>query len=206
MTPKYRAALFDLDDTLFDHQARRREALAAVGNHVAPLAGISVRDLEAAHDAQLQRTYDAYLKGALSLAQARTERMRELLGHFGVSCDDTLTSACEAVYRATYDRDWRPVPGALELLASLRDLGVWIGVITNGMQAEQEHKLRIVGLENAVDAMFVSETVGAQKPARAFFEHVLARAGFDAAECIVIGDLLETDIQGALNTGIDAIW
>jgi FMN phosphatase YigB (HAD superfamily) len=42
--------------------------------------------------------------------------------------------------------------------------------------------------------------------ARQFFEHAVARAGAAASECIVIGDLWEIDIQGALGMGMDAIW
>jgi FMN phosphatase YigB (HAD superfamily) len=49
VTLKYRAALFDLDDTLFDHQAHRREALAALGWNIPALSGISLEALESAH-------------------------------------------------------------------------------------------------------------------------------------------------------------
>ena len=206
IAPKYRAALFDLDDTLFDHRAHRQAALAAVAGHVPALSGASAGALEAAHEAVLQRTYQALLDGTLSLAQSRTERMRELLQYFGLVADEALAAECEAIYRSAYDCDWQPVPGARELLSALRELGLWIGIITNGLQVEQAKKVRTLRLEDAIEGMFVSETVGAQKPGREFFDHVLARTGFVPADCIVVGDLWETDIQGALNAGMDSIW
>ena len=206
MTPKYRAALFDLDDTIFDHQAHRREALAAIARSIPELARADARDLEAAHDVHLQITHVAVLDGTLSIADARIKRMQGMLGDFGIRADAALAGRCEEIYRQAYDREWRPVPGAPELLQSLRQLGVWLGIITNGLWTEQTAKLKRLGLESAVDEMIVSEVVGSQKPAREFFTHAVARTGAAPAQCIVIGDLLETDIKGALDFGLDSIW
>src|SRR4029453_3417089 len=116
MTPKYRAALFDLDDTIFDHQAHRREALAAIARHVPALHGIDASELEAAHDVHLQRTHLAVLDGSVSIAEARTERMCGLLSDFGVEADSALTDACENIYRAAYDHEWRAGPRAPAML------------------------------------------------------------------------------------------
>jgi putative hydrolase of the HAD superfamily len=206
MKPKYRAALFDLDDTVFDHQANRREALAAVARTIPELSVTDVRDLEAAHDVHLQITHVAVLDGTLSIVEARIKRMQGMLGNFGIRADVALANRCEQIYREAYDREWHAVPGAPELLRSLRQLGVWLGIITNGLWSEQTTKLRRLGLESEVDEMIVSELVGAQKPAREFFTHAVARTGVAPSQCIVIGDLLETDIKGALDFGLDSIW
>src|SRR5512138_1685227 len=157
MTRKYRAALFDLDDTIFDHQAHRREALAAVARSIPELSMADVRDLEAAHDVHLQITHVAVLDGTLSIAEARIKRMQGMLDDFGIRADVALANRCEETYRQAYDRDWRTVPGAPELLRSLRQLGFWLGIITNGLWSEQTAKLKRLGLESAVDAMIVSE-------------------------------------------------
>jgi len=206
MTPKYRAALFDLDDTIFDHQGHRRDALSAIARSVAALSGADVRDLERAHDIHLQRTHRAVLDGSMSIAEARVERMRRLLDDFGVRADAALAERCEEIYREAYGRDWRAVAGVTELLRSLRDLGMWLGVITNGIWSEQSAKLRSLGLETAFDELMVSEVVGSRKPAREFFSHAVARTGLPASQCIVVGDLWEIDIQGALDYGLDSIW
>ena len=206
MTPKYLAALFDLDDTIFDHQAHRREALAALAQHVPALSRCDVCELETAHDLHLQRTHIAVLNGSLSVAQARTERMQGLLSDYGVAVDTALADHCEKIYREAYDRDWRTVPGARELLQSLRSHGVWLAVITNGLWSEQSAKLRRLGLDAAIDDLIVSELVGSKKPAREFFDHAVSRTGFHASECVVIGDLWDIDIQGALNFELNSIW
>jgi putative hydrolase of the HAD superfamily len=205
-TPRYRAALVDLDDTLFDHQAHRREALTELRESMASLSRVTLADLEHSHEEHLQRTHIAILDGRLALPQARLERMRAVLADFGVQASDAELADCERAYRRGYDREWRAVPGARELLQALRGLGVWIGVVTNGLWAEQTNKMRMLALDGAVDELITSERVGHRKPARQFFEHAVARAGAAASECVVIGDLWEIDIQGALGMGMDAIW
>jgi putative hydrolase of the HAD superfamily len=57
-----------------------------------------------------------------------------------------------------------------------------------------------------VDDLIVSEFVGFRKPSREFFRHALERTGFAPSECVVVGDLWDIDIQGALNAGLDSIW
>jgi putative hydrolase of the HAD superfamily len=144
------------------------------------------------------------MDGRLSVQAARTERMHALLADFGVPGDAALSDRCEAIYREAYDREWRAVPGVRELLRSLRERGLWLGVITNGLLSEQSTKLERIGLQ--VDALICSEAVGSRKPARDFFAHAVGRAGVAPAECVVVGDLWDIDIRGALDFGIDAIW
>jgi HAD superfamily hydrolase (TIGR01509 family) len=203
---KYRAALMDLDDTIFDHQLHRREALAAVRAAIPSLAGAGIEELERIHDLHLQRTHRALLANVLTLDQARTERLHGMLSDFGCPAGDDEIAIAESAYRAAYDRQWRAVPGARELIRRLRELGVLIAVITNGRILEQTAKIRALELNDAIDHVFASEAVGAEKPARAFFEHVMGRLSVSCAQCVVVGDLWETDIRGALDSDMDAIW
>ena len=44
MKPRFKAALFDLDDTLFDHQFHRREALGALRGLLAIDPAVTIPD------------------------------------------------------------------------------------------------------------------------------------------------------------------
>ena len=68
-----------MEDTLFDHQAHRREALTAVKVAAGIDPVIEVASLEAAHERHLQRTHSLLLAGAMTHNKARLERLRETL-------------------------------------------------------------------------------------------------------------------------------
>lgn len=203
---KYRAVLFDLDDTLFDHQVHRREALAAllvaVGLH--PETGIA--SLEAAHEEHLQRTHSLLLAGRLTLESARLERLRGTLMDHGVLAGEGRLRELEAVYRQAYDRHWRPVPGSIELLDALRALGAWVGIVTNGRKQDQFPKLERLGLLARVDGILISEELGCEKPSTEFFARAAAQANVHPTSCVVVGDLWNTDVVGAVASGMSAIW
>jgi putative hydrolase of the HAD superfamily len=206
MRPRFKAALFDLDDTLFDHQLHRREALTALRETAGIAPAVTIEQLENEHDEHLQSTYQLLLAGQLSIAQARTERMRSMLQAFGAGHGDAEVQLCEDLYRAVYDRRRRAIPGAIDLVDALKAAGVWIGIVTNGGSPEQRAKIEALDLARRADGIFISAELGCEKPSREFFGRALGAANVAAHECIVVGDLWPTDIQGALNAGCEAVW
>lgn len=203
---RYRAVFFDLDDTLFDHQWHRREALAALMLAAGLNPAIELASLEAAHERHLQRTHSRLLAGACTLEQARQERLRETLADHGFKANEKQLAELETAYRTAYDRDWRCVPGSIELLDRLRQAGAWLGLVTNGREIDQLPKLERLGLLPRFDAILISEVLGCEKPSRAFFDQAASRARVDPSDCVVVGDLWNTDIVGAVASGMSAIW
>ena len=97
------------------------------------------------------------------------------------------------------------VDGALEMLEYLRSKGYILSIISNGFVEVQYTKLRRSGLLPYFSNVFLSEEVGYQKPDVRFFQTVLERLKARPTECLVIGDNLQTDIQGAENANINAM-
>lgn len=203
---RYRAVFFDLDDTLFDHQAHRREALAALKLAAGLNPAIEVASLEAAHERHLQRTHRLLLVGGCTLEQARRDRLRATLAEYGLKANDTRLAELEDVYRRAYVRDWRAVPGSIELLVRLRQAGAWLAVVTNGRKADQIPKLERLSLLHRVDEVLISEVLGCEKPSPDFFSQAAARARVHPSDCLVVGDLWNTDIVGAASSGMSAMW
>ena len=55
--------------------------------------------------------------------------------------------------------------------------------------------------------MFISETVGYDKPSVKYFEAVAeAIPDFDKEKTLVVGDSLTSDIKGGINFGLDTCW
>jgi len=200
-----RAVLFDLDDTLFDHQYCARSALAVVRSMHPSLGQIEIPVLEAAHSTILERLHADVMVGRIPLDSARIERFRQLYETAGVSADAALASRTAAAYRDAYVEGRRAVAGAAQLLAALR-ARVRVGIISNNLLEEQREKLRHCGLDGFCDVLVVSEEFGVSKPDPRLFEIALCRLDCPAHEAVMVGDSWAADVMGALAAGIRPIW
>ncbi len=79
-------------------------------------------------------------------------------------------------------------------------------VVTNGFVEVQYEKFDKSGLKDCFSHIVLSEEVGCQKPNPRIFEEALRMNGFQAEDVVMIGDSWNSDIQGAINAGIDQIW
>lgn len=80
-------------------------------------------------------------------------------------------------------------------------------VVTNGVTATQRNKLKLSGLADVMDGIFISEEIGAPKPGAAFFDHCLANIGEkDRSRVLIVGDSLSSDIKGGVQAGIVTCW
>ena len=77
------AVLFDLDDTLFDHWACTRAALADLRRRFPALGRVPAGAVEAEHRRLLEALHLRVLAGRMTVDDARVERFRQLLGFAG---------------------------------------------------------------------------------------------------------------------------
>jgi HAD superfamily hydrolase (TIGR01509 family) len=199
------AVLFDLDDTLFDHSACTRAALADLRERVPALGCVPAEEFEAEHRRLLEQLHLRVLTGQMTVDEARTERFRQLLAFAGGSADPVAAADAAATYRAAYIGHWRPVEGALGLLAAVHGR-VATGVVTNNVASEQRQKIAACGFGPLLDAAIISEDAGVAKPDPRIFRTALDALGRRADESVMIGDGWDTDIAGARAAGIRPIW
>ena len=79
-------------------------------------------------------------------------------------------------------------------------------IVTNGFIEVQYEKFEKSGLRDCFAHVVLSEEVGCQKPNPRIFEEALRLNGLQADEVVMVGDSWYSDIQGAINAGIDQIW
>lgn len=80
-------------------------------------------------------------------------------------------------------------------------------VVSNGTITAQTKKLRVSGLGELMDGIFLSEQLGVEKPDVHFFEQVFAQTGLTAkTQIMIVGDSLSSDILGGNNAGIITCW
>ena len=97
------------------------------------------------------------------------------------------------------------LPGAEELVRYLA-AKYPLTVVTNGFVEVQYEKFDKSGLRDCFAHIALSEEVGCQKPNPRIFEEALRMNGISAEDAVMIGDSYNSDIQGAINAGIDQIW
>lgn len=191
--PPFRAALFDLDNTLYDREA-------AFG-----------------------RWADAFLRDTLRLTDAEeVRRVRALIHEMdadGYGSKAAIFERLHSLYPALPGSPARsvdvffeefighitPEPETETLLDALQGANLPFGVITNG-SARQWRKIENLGLARRTDCLFVSETFGGKKPDRAIFEAAAAHLGVSPSETLFVGDNPAVDVLGAQAAGMRAAW
>ena len=97
-----------------------------------------------------------------------------------------------------------PLPGAKELISSLKQRGYEVWFVTSAKDEELEHHMRELEAEGSVDGVVNSSDVENSKPAPDIFEETLRRAGATADETVAVGDAI-WDIQAAREAGIRTV-
>lgn len=203
--PTSTTILFDLDDTLFDHIGTARATLAATAASRPALRGVPVEDLYARYSALLEELHPQVMTGRISYPEARQQRFARLLAPYEPTVSAEAASEFAQYYYGHYQQLRRPVAGARELLRALKPT-CKIGIVTNNRLAEQQQKLRHLGLSELVDALITSEEVGVLKPDPLIYQVALARLGASPAQAVMVGDNWSADVLGALAAGIRPVW
>jgi HAD superfamily hydrolase (TIGR01549 family) len=95
------------------------------------------------------------------------------------------------------------LPGAREVLESLRLAGVRCAILTNGWSPLQEAKAEAIGFEGPV---LVSERIGARKPDLEAFAVLVKTLGVPADQVAYVGDDPFADIAGSAAAGLASVW
>ena len=195
MPPLYTAALFDLDNTLWDRDAAIR-ATGRLLHETWP----AVRDATTADEAAAKfAAFDE--KG-----QAGRERLiaRTLAEWPGIGLPhEELAAWYLHASRSVTPQD----PEVLALLHDLNDAGVPWGIVTNGPSSGQHMTIKSRGLEGLTGCVVVSEEVGYWKPDPAIFRLALDCLGVPPSrDVLFVGDDVAADIGGAKGVGLSTAW
>jgi putative hydrolase of the HAD superfamily len=199
---RVQAIFFDLDDTLVDDAASfRLTALRAcseidTGIEAALLteAYVRVSDEFWRHQPWVSANFEAI----------RVRLWQDALRACG--CDESGLAAQISGLYSTLRREicevYEDTEAALNALAA----DYTLGVITNGHGDTQRDRLRSAGLDRYFDLIVAATDIDAGKPDPAIFEHALQGLRLDAAAVWHVGDRLDSDVIGALNVGLTAVW
>jgi putative hydrolase of the HAD superfamily len=171
--------------------------------HRAELRHADPGEFQAAWSELAERTFDRYLAGELGFQEQRRERLRAL---YARELSDAEADALYADYYAGYRAAWRLFPDALPCLDALEHAGIGMGLVSNGDGPSQRDKIAVVKLDDRLDPIVVSGELGLHKPDPRVFHEACRRAGRAPAECLYVGDRLESDARGAAAAGLKGVW
>ena len=198
---KYKYILFDADNTLFDFDMCERGAFSAALSDSSLVYSDSVySDYHNINDS-LWRLLE---KGGIERDLLKSERFRLLFVKYGIT--DVDCAAFASKYERLLGEQTYEIEGVFDLLGRLSKK-YDIYVITNGLTNVQENRFSKSRMTVYFKDIFISEKVGFAKPDKKYFDHVISSVGDpDLSRYIVIGDSLTSDIDGAINSGIDCCW
>lgn len=198
-----KAAIFDLDDTLYGYKALDREA----GDRVKMLVCKNLKVSEERYEEAFKRGRKA-TKDILGNTGASHNRMlyfQKTLEY--LDCKPlSLSLQMYETYWGTFLTQMQLRPGVRELLDGLHDKGIKIGICTDLTAHIQHRKLEALGLVDDVDCLVTSEEAGQEKPAPEIFALCLEKLGLRPAEVCFIGDDYKKDVMGAVAAGMHAVW
>jgi HAD superfamily hydrolase (TIGR01549 family) len=209
------AIIFDLGGTLIEYAGPHHTwpALETPGFTAAYAVlregGVMLPDFDVVQQAGFARLPWRWRQATLGEANLR---LIDLLAETLADCDvaavspQLLASAAEQ-YQAAIQRQATMIPGAPQVLASLKEAGYRLGLLSNTMFTGQAHiaDLSRFGLDGYFDAMLFSGDVGKWKPTAAPFLQVAEELGVGPETAVYIGDDPASDIVGGRRAGMRTI-
>jgi len=204
---QYKHLFFDLDHTLWDFEANSRQTLKEL-HATLGLSEKGVSDFDLFHRCYIvhnDKLWERYRNGFIKVDELRWKRMWLTLLDFKIG-DEQLAREMDRQFLEALPTRTILFPYTIEILDYLRDKGYRLHLITNGFEKTQHCKLENCGLSGYFGEVITSERSNSLKPHKEIFEYAFNKTGADPAECIMLGDSIEVDIQGAINAGIDQVY
>ena len=199
---KYKTILWDLDQTLLNFDLSMDHAIRVTFRRFQ----IPIDDeMVAQYDAINRSFWNRFELGEIDKEEVKTGRFRVLFEELGIH--HVTPKEVAEIYQEELGSVFFYIEGAKELVTQLRQMGYRQYVVTNGVNSTQSNKMKLSGLDQIVDGVFVSERIGYPKPMREYFDACFAALpDVRKEECILVGDSLTSDMRGANNAGIAACW
>jgi HAD superfamily hydrolase (TIGR01509 family) len=208
------AAFIDVGGTLWpnswpiratDSDGRRARVTAAMAGHdpvlVAALAEDLIQSSRPGDEARAVSTESRIKVDAVELITG-------CLARTGLPGDaPTIARLRRAMAIPIHDR-FKPLPGARDLLWTVRDLGLKSVITSNTYWRDAQSywdDFDKLGMADLIDGVVTSNDAGRLKPHPAIFEMAMRVTGVPAERCVVIGNREENDVEPALALGMRTI-
>jgi 2-haloacid dehalogenase len=197
---RYKHILIDLDDTLIDFATVERQTFFATLKHF----GLASSEQAYSHYKVINsELWSAYERSKVSQSDVFLLRWQRFFQMFE---KETPSADVNQFYLNHIARHPILFPGASEFCRQLA-VAHKLVIVTNGDARTQRLKIENSGLGPYIEALVISDDVGAAKPdSRIFAEALRTVNATEKSGALMIGDSVRADIVGAADFGIDACW
>ena len=197
----YSTLLIDLDNTIFDFD---------LGEYISFVNVIKKHNLE--YNDTFFETYKRINKMLWKeiedglITKDEMSRQRFTLTFRELHMNEDIGPLCGEEYKEELSHRNDYIEGARKAMKELYE-HYHIAIITNGVKTTQISRISSTDLNNYFEELFISEEIGFEKPSVNYFEYVLDHIEEkDKTKILVIGDSISSDIKGAYNANLDAVW
>ncbi len=192
-----KAAIFDLDHTLFDRYATLRSIVMNTPPEMMPFKEDISRELIADYFVENDKRYIHYgwdkMYDEFSLQGALKN---------GVEKKDFFEKHIIPIYM----REAVSFPFTIPTLKKIHDMGIKVGLITNGIHELQYKKLEMLGITDMFDEIIVSSDFGVHKPDPSIFIEMSRRLNIPPSNMLYIGDNPINDVEPSRRVGYTPVW
>ena len=195
-----KAVLIDIDDTLLDFIKSAKCAIKTIF----PLCGLEYTDNVGSMFQEInEELWRKIERREITKQEMYALRWKTILEALNIKYDGV---EMEKLFRSTLSGIAEPVDDAYILLDYLYEKYP-LYAATNSSYEHQHKRLTQSNMLKYFQKLFVSEKMGALKPAKEFFDGCLKEMGdITPDEIVIIGDSLTADISGGKEYGLKTIW
>ena len=150
------------------------------------------------------RYWELYRSEQITQLQLRYGRLKETFDLLSYKIDDDMISLLSIEYIHYLPKHNHLFEGTIEVLDYLKPK-YNLHIITNGFAEIQHNKLNNSNINHYFQTVTNSEMAGVKKPNPIIFQHALTLANAKKENSIMIGDCINADVYGAIQSGFDAI-
>ncbi|CVI64457.1 putative Phosphoglycolate phosphatase [Agrobacterium deltaense NCPPB 1641] len=207
------AVLFDLDDTILI-EGNRRAILHDVASQLEHLlwphesAAVADRVETALREfwSSSEQAKAARLGSYRGISQARETVITETLARSGVVGSQEVGALFSDLFTNARSASIQIVDEALTTMSTFRQMGIRLGLVTNGAADIQRRKLERFGLARYFDHVQIEGELGFGKPEERAYFHAMEALGSAPQDTWMIGDNLEWEVAAPQRLGIRGIW
>jgi putative hydrolase of the HAD superfamily len=196
--------MFDLDDTITDFRTASDKAFSVAFGDISRETGVSLQLMRDTYMDLFEDFYTMHLQGDINLEEFHVYRFSRMFELLHLPMDDRFLDMC-VDFEDVYDRSLEMFPDAMDVLVELSQ-AYPMALITNGPTEAQWFKINKFHLADLFEIVLVSDQIGIAKPDPRIFQVALAGMRVRPSEAVMVGNSLEHDQWGAINSGCRFIW